>query len=78
MDNLIFSYFDIVGGLLLVVVDNLFFGVFLNECFGFLGINGVGKIIVICMLIGEEVIIFGIIEVSIIMLCKFLLYMINW
>lgn len=45
-------------------MDSLSFGVFMNECFGFLGINGVGKIIIFCMLIGDEIMIFGIVLVE--------------
>lgn len=53
IENLIKVYkFWKIGCIL--VVDCLCLGVCFGECFGFLGVNGVGKISIFKMLIGDE------------------------
>lgn len=40
-------------------MDRLCVGVCFGECFGFLGVNGVGKIIIFKMFIGDIMVILG-------------------
>lgn len=37
----------------MLVVDCLCLGIFFGECFGLLGVNGVGKMFMFCMVIGD-------------------------
>lgn len=41
------------------VVDRICVGIFFGECFGFLGVNGVGKLLMFKMLIGDIIVIRG-------------------
>lgn len=37
----------------MLVVDCLCLGIFFGECFGLLGVNGVGKMFMFCMVMGD-------------------------